>query len=357
MDCVQELGAAVRAAVSEKRQLTLCGGGSKALDGGGVAAEKLDLTCHSGVVSYEPSELVVTVRCGTSLAELDGLLAENGQMLACESPSLRGVATVGGTVACGLSGPRRPYAGSLRDFVLGVNMINGLGELLRFGGQVMKNVAGYDLSRLQVGAYGQLGAVLEVSLKVVPKPQRELTRYYEFAALEEAVRYTSGLIAQSVPLSGSCYHGNRLSLRFSGSTKTLDKLESSLGGEPGDDSHWLQLNNRELDFFQSSRWPLWRVSLPEGVQELPFPGDCLYEWGGCLRWFSGEADGEALRRWCTERGGYATLHRNARTPEHGYALPNPALQGWHDRLRDAFDPQRVFNPGISNFGSTSPVIS
>ncbi len=180
-DISEALEARVEAAIADRTPLAIIGGGSKQFMGRSIQAEDFDVGAHQGIVSHEPSELVVTVRAGTPLEILETALAERGQMLPFEPPRFGERATIGGTIACGISGPRRPYAGAARDFVLGVKLLNGRGEILRFGGQVMKNVAGYDISRLMTGAMGTLGALLEVSLKVLPTPAATQTVSFETA--------------------------------------------------------------------------------------------------------------------------------------------------------------------------------
>src|SRR3990172_8477065 len=174
-DISQKLADAVREAAANHALLAIQGNGTKAFYTGALSGTPLDVTGHRGIVSYEPTELVITARAGTPLAEIEAALAERGQMLGFEPPYFGEAATLGGTIACGFSGPRRPYAGAARDFVLGTKIVNGKGEILKFGGEVMKNVAGYDVSRLMVGALGTLGVLLEISLKVLPKPAREIT--------------------------------------------------------------------------------------------------------------------------------------------------------------------------------------
>ena len=179
---VQEFADRVGEARRQKATLKIRGQGSKSFYGRPCEGEVVDVSPHQGIVSYEPTELVLTGCAGTSLAAIEAALSEAGQMLPFEPPHYGEGATLGGTLACGFSGPRRPYAGAARDFVLGTQVVTGKGEALRFGGAVMKNVAGYDVSRLMVGSLGTLGIILEASLKVLPRPGAEITLVREFGS-------------------------------------------------------------------------------------------------------------------------------------------------------------------------------
>jgi glycolate oxidase FAD binding subunit len=276
----------VRQALENATPLRIQGGNTKAFLGREVAGEVLDTRAHCGIVSYDPTELVISVRAGTPLSELFAALDAAGQMLPCEPPSFGEGATVGGMIAAGLSGPRRPWSGSVRDFVLGTRVISGLGTHLRFGGEVMKNVAGYDLSRLMVGSYGCLGVLTEVSLKVLAAHQR-------------------------------------------------------LGGEPLDSAYWSDLNEQRLDFFNEGL-PLWRLSLPNNLGPLDLPGEQLIDWGGAQRWLKSAANNIQSR--ALELGGHATCfsHGVTETPFQPLA---PALLRYHRQLKAQLDPQGLFNPG------------
>jgi len=268
-----ELIERVKEAAADKIPLCLRGGGSKAFYGRRCEGQPLDLAGHRGIVSYEPSELVVTARAGTPLAEIETALADNGQLLPFEPPHFGPGATLGGMVAAGLSGPRRPWGGSVRDAVLGVKLLNGKGEVLRFGGQVMKNVAGYDLSRLMAGALGTLGVLLEVSLKVLPRPAEERTRAFELDAEAAAARQIEwGRLPLS--LSGTLYDGERLFVRLCGSTQGVAAGLEALGGEEVTDGPWRGAREQTLPFFQGDG-PLWRLSLPAAASALKREGDLL----------------------------------------------------------------------------------
>jgi glycolate oxidase FAD binding subunit len=343
-DCSEELAEAVRQALQSRTRLQIVGGNSKAFYGREPAGEPLEVSGNAGIVSYEPTELVFTARGGTRLSEIATLLSAEGQMLAFEPPSFGPSATLGGTIACGLSGPRRPYAGAARDFVLGVKLLNGKGEILSFGGQVMKNVAGYDLSRLMAGSLGTLGVLLEISLKVLPKPPSEIT--LTFAHREgSAIETMNALAGKPLPLSAACYDGELLYLRFSGAERVLASVQKKLGGMRLEDPRfWEDLREHRLPFFRDER-PLWRLSLPPATSPLELAGNSLLDWGGAQRWLTSEGDAGGLRRAVEQRGGHATVfRRGAQQAEVFHPLP-ASLLALHRRLKAAFDPHGILNPG------------
>jgi glycolate oxidase FAD binding subunit len=343
-DISETLKARVEAAIADRTPLAIVGGGSKRFMGRSVQAENFDVGAHQGIVSHEPSELVVTVRAGTPLEILETALAEQGQMLPFEPPRFGESATLGGTIACGLSGPRRPYAGAARDFVLGVKLLNGRGEILRFGGQVMKNVAGYDISRLMTGAMGTLGALLEVSLKVLPTPAATQTLSFEMAPAA-AIQRMNEWAGRPLPLSGACHDGERLYLRLSGTPGGVSTAATRVGGEAVDGGDfWRDLREQQLAFFGGES-PLWRLSVPAAAPPLALPGETLIDWGGALRWLRSDADPDSIRAVASAAGGHAVLFRGGdRTAEVFHPLPAKLLD-IHRRLKTAFDPDGVFNPG------------
>ncbi len=335
----------VKQAITEGVPLRLRGGDTKAFYGRASEGQPLELRGHNGIVSYEPSELVVTARAGTSLAELESALAEHGQMLGFEPPHFAEGATVGGAIACGLSGPRRPYAGSVRDFVLGTRIINGRGELLRFGGQVMKNVAGYDISRLVVGALGTLGVIVEVSMKVLPIPAREETVRISMLC-SQAIEQMNEWAGQPIPISGTCHHDGTLYVRVSGSVKGVEAAIGRLDGELIDEgaAFWHSVKEHRHAFFADDR-SQWRISVPQAAPPLPLDGEWLIEWGGGQRWLKSDAQAVVIRKQVEAVGGHATLFRGGdRSDEVFHPLP-PGLFNLHRNLKNAFDPQRIFNPG------------
>ena len=331
----------VNQALQYATPLRIQGANSKAFLGRSVAGEVLDTRGHRGIVSYDPTELVITARCGTPLMELAQVLDKAGQMLACEPPSF-GAATVGGMVASGLSGPRRPWSGSLRDFVLGTRVITGHGKHLRFGGEVMKNVAGYDLSRLMAGSYGALGVITEVSLKVLPKPRQSLSISLELDTARALLRLAEWG-RQPLPISAACHDGQRLHLRLEGGEGSVMAAHERLGGERLDASFWTRLNEHQLSFFDEGQ-PLWRLSLPNNTPELELPGEQLIDWGGAQRWIKSDAEASFIRTVVTEVGGHATCYSHGLVDSPFQPLPE-ALMRYQRSLKQQLDPRGIFNPG------------
>jgi glycolate oxidase FAD binding subunit len=338
-----------RSRILERKPLRIRGGGSKDFYGGPLSGEVLDTRGHSGIVGYEPTELVITARAGTPLAEIESALATRRQVLACEPPHF-GNATVGGAVAAGLSGPRRATAGSVRDFVLGVKLMDGEGRELNFGGQVMKNVAGFDVSRLVTGSLGTLGLILEVSLKVMPQPVAAATLRFEMPQ-DKALDALNGWGGQPVPLAASCWQDGLLTLRLSGAQAAVNAACENLGGERMAEqeatSFWDSLREQTTPFFAGDA-PLWRLSLPSVTPPLDLPGPVLIEWGGAQRWLRGAVDAAHLREIAAKAGGHATLFRGGHMEQRtgGVFTPlSPALMEVHRRLKQSFDPYGVFNPG------------
>jgi glycolate oxidase FAD binding subunit len=344
-DLSAELGAAVRAACEAGTPLRAQGGASKAFLGRAVQTPVLSLAGHRGITSYQPSELVVSARSGTPLSELEDTLAASGQMLPFEPPHFGAGATVGGTIACGLSGPRRPYAGAARDFVLGVRLINGSGEVLRFGGEVMKNVAGYDVSRLMTGSMGTLAVLLEVSMKVLPRPQAQTTLAFEHTPAE-AVRRFNAWAGQPLPLSAACHLAGRSFVRLSGSARGIDSAVAQLGGEAvaAHEEPWTALREHRLAPLRGEL-PLWRLSVPPTTPPLALPGEAVIDWGGALRWLCSDADPGAVRSVVAASGGHATLFRGAGPEDEVFHPLAPAMLRLHQRIKAAFDPRGILNPG------------
>ncbi len=333
-------------AAEKGRALQMTGSGSKAFYGRQTTGDSLEVSGHSGVVNYEPRELVITVRAGTPLAQLEALLASEGQMLPFEPPHFGPNATLGGTIACGLSGPRRPYAGSARDFVLGTTLINGLGKRLRFGGEVMKNVAGYDLSRLMVGAMGTLGLLLDVSMKVLPLPEVECTLVQELSETK-AILLMNQLAGMALPLSAASYDGLNLYLRLSGSEPGVAAARSQLGGEllEEDNAFWQKIREQQHSFFNTDK-PLWRLSIAPASAPLVLPGKQLIDWGGAQRWLiSDQISAATVQQAAEAQGGHAQLFRGG---DRLGVVNQPLSAGLmliHQRLKQAFDPKGILNPG------------
>ncbi|MDI3384348.1 glycolate oxidase subunit GlcE [Xenophilus aerolatus] len=362
----------IRAATADRTPLCIRGGGTKDFYGTPVGGERLDTAPLAGVLAYEPSELFVTAGAGTSLAELEALLAGQNQCLPFEPPHFThaegaGAATVGGMVAAGLSGPSRASAGCVRDYVLGAALVNGRGEHLRFGGTVMKNVAGYDVSRVLAGSMGQLGLITEVSLKVLPVPLAEAT--LEFACTQaEALTLLHGWGGQPWPLNASAWQatgdgpGGTLWLRLRGAAAAVESACRHLGGERRAHAHaaedWAALRDQRLPFFAQATaqgLALWRVSVPQTAPVLALPGQPLVEWHGGQRWYALPVDAAGtVRASARAAGGHATLFTVPRAGAAGRAdadaasrfdSPAPALARIQQSLRERFDPAGIFNPG------------
>lgn len=357
---ISELSHQVLAARGSFRPVLIRGGETKSFYGNPFEDDAkppvtLDMRSLRGIVNYQPSELVVTARAGTPLQELIDTLDASGQMLAFDPPAFGGAATVGGCVASGLSGPGRLGAGALRDFVLGAHLLDAQGRVLKFGGEVMKNVAGYDVSRLLAGSMGMFGAIVQVSLKVAPKPMRTLTLEFDFDE-SGALEFCHGLRAQPLPLSASAWEhlggqNGRLRIRLAGASAAVESARTKLGGavvEPEvAERYWLELREHQLPFF--SRTPLWRLAVEPATPPLGL-GTTVHEWGGTQRWiYAPDIDDRAVREAARSAGGHATLFRPdpARSrPEEGVFEPlAPVVHGIVRRLKQEFDPQGLFNPG------------
>jgi glycolate oxidase FAD binding subunit len=346
-DLIQAWRERIRAAAADGRPVHIRGGGSKDFYGRPALGDLLDTRMCRGIVNYEPSELVVTVRAGTPLAELEAVLAERGQMLAFEPPHFAPGGTVGGCVAAGLAGPRRAAVGGVRDFVLGARMIDGRGELLHFGGEVMKNVAGYDVSRVLAGSLGTLGLIVEVSLKVLPRPVAEATLRF---SMDEATALHQLNVwgGQPLPVSASVWHDGVLTLRLSGAAAAVDAAVARLGGERLPDAvadvFWPGVRDQSDAFFNGDA-PLWRLSVPGDALAASLPGEQLVEWGGAQRWLRSEVSAKEIRARAEALGGHAMLFRHGE--RRGAVFhPLPAtLMALQRNLKNAFDPAGVFNPG------------
>lgn len=348
---VEQFRQQILAAGAAGSPLRLRGGGTKDWYGQRLDGEVLDTRAYAGIIDYEPTELVITARCGTPLAQIEAALAARNQMLAFEPPHFGPGATVGGVVASALSGPRRASAGALRDFVLGAVLLDGHGERLAFGGQVMKNVAGYDVSRLLAGSLGTLGLILEVSLKVLPLPLREATLRLECAEIA-ALRLLNEWAGKPLPISASCWHDGVLTVRLSGAEAAVSAALQSLGGEvlaPQEAAvFWLSVREQTHDFFAGAG-SLWRLSLPPHASAMIVKGRQLIEWGGAQRWLKldGEADAASarhIRQAVAAAGGHATLFRGGDKAVGVFHPLAPAIGTIHQRLRQAFDPAGIFNP-------------
>jgi len=341
-DASEQLLDQVRQALVDDRPLCIQGSASKAFLGRPSDGERLDTRAHCGIVSYDPTELVITARAGTSLQTLRAAVEQAGQMLPFEPPAYGEQATLGGTIAAGLSGPRRPWAGSARDYVLGTRVITGLGKHLRFGGEVMKNVAGYDLSRLLTGSFGALGVLTEVSLKVLPKPRACFSIKLSCDA-ERALLKLAEWGQQPMPISAACHSADFLYLRLESGEGSVAAAHERIGGEPIDSAFWDDLNEHRLPFFAQPE-PLWRLSLPNNTGILDLPGEQLIDWGGAQRWLKSSASAASIRQVVEAVGGHVTCYTAGITSEPFQPLPDLLLR-YHRQLKTQLDPQGIFNPG------------
>ena len=336
----------VRKAAERGRPLRIRGGGSKDFYGQQLHGELLDTRPLAGVVSYEPSELVVTARAGTRLRDLEALLAERGQCLPFEPPRFGVTGTVGGMVAAGLSGPARASVGSLRDYVLGVQIINGKGELLTFGGQVMKNVAGYDVSRLMAGSLGTLGVIVEVSLKVLPVPPAEATLLLELSETS-ARQQLNRWGGQPLPLNASCWADGQLAVRLRGARAAVAAAQRQMGGEvmaaEQTERQWSALRDQALPFFRlAPDEALWRASVPDTATPLNL-GLTMVEWHGAQRWLKATlADARVVREAAARAGGHATLFRGGDGTVPVFTPLSEPLTRIQRQVQQAFDPAGVF---------------
>jgi len=335
----------VLAARAERATLQLHGARTKDFYGESTAGDPLDLTGYRGIIDYEPSELVLTARCGTRLSDIEAELAGHSQFLAFEPPRLGGDPTLGGMIAAGLSGPRRIQVGAARDFVLGATLLDGNGELLRFGGQVMKNVAGFDVSRLLCGSLGVLGIITQVSIKVLPQPRAEETVRLEMQA-HEAVAAFNRWGGQPLPISAAAWHEGAAWVRLSGAAAAVQAARAVIGG----DRVFPVLARKWWDALRHYAHPVyadslvWRVSLPATAPPLQLPVDPLIDWGGALRWYSGDLEDFDVRALASALGGTALRWRGAGPGSRFHPLP-PAIAQIHRRLKHSFDPAGIFNPG------------
>jgi len=337
----------IQSAAARGEAIRIRGGATKDFYGQHLEGAELDTRGHAGIVNYEPTELVVTARAGTALKVLEEALDAEGQMLGFEPPHFGDGATVGGCVAAGLSGPRRATAGSVRDFVLGTRIIDGRGELLHFGGEVMKNVAGYDVSRLMTGSLGTLALITEVSFKVLPKPAAEATLALdmESAAAVEAFNTWAG---QPLPLSATTWVDGRAWVRLSGAEAAVVAACKRLGGErvdaPAASAFWASVREQSHAFF-SGDMPVWRISLPSVAAPLGLMGDRMIEWGGAQRWFRTNEHARHVREQVGAVGGHATLFRGGDRRAPVFHPLDPVMAKLQARLRQSFDPAGIFNPG------------
>ncbi|MFT5220826.1 MAG: glycolate oxidase FAD binding subunit [Planctomycetota bacterium] len=346
VDIEAELCTQVAAVAAAGGQIEIVGSGSKRFYGEPVEALAVEVAAHSGVIDYDPAELVITLRAGCRLAEVEQLLADNGQMFAFEPPHLGEDATIGGMVASGLAGPRRAYAGSIRDYVLGVKIIDGRGQVQQFGGRVIKNVAGFDLSRLMVGSLGTLGILLEVSIRVIPVFECEVSLAFEHDELKQHLHWVNDIAGSPFPLSASTWqsvgHSGQSLIRLSGSEQGVAAATAKLGGERFD-FDWSMLKEQTSAFFTETD-KLTRVALPPTSKDVLADSAQLVEWGGAQRWLQGEQDLAQLRALVESHGGSVCAYRNHDDVDIFHPL-KPAILKLQRSLKSSFDPAGIFNVG------------
>ncbi len=332
-------------AIAQRSPLKITGGDSKSFLGRETIGSVVNMSTYSGIISYEPTELYITARAGTLLSEINQVLAEHRQMLAFEPPQINDKTTIGGVIATGLSGPRRPYSGSVRDHVLGIRCINGLGKDMTFGGQVMKNVAGYDLSRLMTGAFGTLGIILEISLSVMPQPAFEMTCRRQLSA-SVALAKMLELSRQAMPISASCYDGNELFIRLSGNKKVVKETSTIIAFDDYEQgpAFWNHLRDYKMPFFNSDT-NIWRLSVPVTANLHCGQDPFIIEWGGSLYWLNSKRPAREMFNIAHKMGGSAMLlHGNVEGQDVFHPLTD-AMLSLHKRLKNAFDPHGILNPG------------
>ena len=355
-DLTPSIHRAVQDCYNYKNALQIVGMGSKHSFNFPVAENTrvLDLSNHRGVLDYQPSELTITARAGTSVAEINATLKEFRQHIACEVPMMNSGGSIGGAVATGWSGPGSTFRGKLRDFVLGVKLMNGKGEILNFGGKVLKNVAGFDVSRLLCGSYGSLGVILEVSLKVSPQPHSQHT-FVVSASMDEGIRLMHKTAAQEASISAACWYEGQLYLRFD--NVSAKQLARRIGGEhmleDEAETFWRRLRDHKLHFFnlrqQQQLWAL--VFSKSNAPDLQLPGDCLIDQCGAVRWYVPEAalELDIFLQKLHERNVRAHLLQPSRAVRPCFIDIPSALRGYYQRIKTAFDPGNVLNPGILGF--------
>lgn len=342
---LHQLRERIASAAASKTPLRIRGGGTKDWYGQALQGESLDTGAYTGILAYEPTELVITARSGTLLSEIEATLAEKNQMLAFEPPRFGAASTIGGVVAAGLSGPRRQSAGAVRDFVLGAALMSSKGEVLRFGGQVMKNVAGYDVSRMLTGSLGTLGLIVDVSLKVLPKPFAETTLRFEMGKTE-AIAQLNRWGGLPLPISASAWHGGVLIVRLSGAEAAIKAACAKMGGETYAQAEdlWTELRDQSNAYF-SAAGTLWRLSVPSSTPPLALQGEQLIEWGGAQRWLRTDLPAAEIRDAASRVGGHATLWRGTDKSAGAFHPLAAPLARIHRNLKNEFDPSGIFNPG------------
>jgi glycolate oxidase FAD binding subunit len=338
--------AQIKAAAAKGEKLAIRGSGSKSLCSPVATGDVIDTRGHTGIVEYEPNELVIVVRCGASIADVEKTMKDAGQMLAFEPPRFGERATIGGMVASGLSGPRRPYAGALRDFVLGCKVLDGKGDHLSFGGKVMKNVAGFDVSRLLAGSFGTLGVITEVAFKCLPLPKAQQTRVFEFDA-QTAIERMNRWYAEANPVTATTWVDGKLYVRLAGAEPAVKSAAANLGGEPlANDADWWRDWREQKHAFFFGELPVIRVACKSTSTWGNLANDVdkqAIDWGGAQRWLrSSQVALPAIREWARAQGGHASVFRGAASAAECFAVLQPALADVQAKIKASFDPYNIF---------------
>jgi glycolate oxidase FAD binding subunit len=346
----------IKEAAARGGKLTPRGGGTKAFlapshagdaaSHAGDTLDTLDTRAHAGIVEYDPKELVIVVKCGTRVADVEKTMADAGQMLAFEPPHFGEAATIGGLVATGISGPRRAYAGSVRDFVLGAKVIDGKGDHLAFGGKVMKNVAGFDVSRLLTGSFGTFGAITEVAFKCLPLPKAQETRVFEMNSAQ-AIDAMNRWYAEADPITATTWVNGKLYVRFAGAQPAVATAVKKRGGDAlENDAVWWGDWREQRHAFFTNATEMHRVSCKSTATVLDDVA-CAIEWSGALRWLQANEETVAkVRYWATRAGGHASVWRGATTHASAAQSLSEPLIAVHAKLKTSFDPYNVF-PSLS----------
>ena len=336
----------IKAAAAKSAKLAIRGSGSKAFCSLAATGDVIDTREHTGIVEYEPNELVIVVRCGTRIADVEKTMADAGQMLAFEPPYFGESATIGGMVASALSGPRRPYAGALRDFVLGCKVLDGKGDHLNFGGKVMKNVAGFDVSRLLTGSFGTLGVITEVAFKCLPLPKAQQTLVFELDA-QTSIERMNRWYSEANPITATTWVGGKLYVRLAGAEPAVKSAATNLGGEPlANDTEWWRDWREQKHAFFAGSLPLIRVACKSTAPWGDLASDTekqAIDWGGAQRWVCNLPTALLnIREWARAQGGHATAFRGAATDDQRSQVLQPALVDVQAKIKAGFDPYNVF---------------
>ncbi len=343
---IEEYVQIINDAYHNKQALKIIGANSKSFLGNTVEGQLFETSGLQGIIDYEPTELYIKAYAGTPLSEIESTLASSNQMLAFEPPNFNNTSTIGGVVASGLSGARRPFFGSVRDYVLGLRCINGKAEDLSFGGQVIKNVAGYDVSRLMTGAYGTLGLLTEISLRVGPKPEYEISFSFE-CTYSEFTHYLNQWLMQSVPVSAAAFENNQFKIRLSGKQNFIERFlgNTELKLQELPNIYWKDLNQHQLDYFKNKDINIWRLSVPKSTPLIELEGEWIIDWGGAQRWLKTSLPEKQIRKIVSSIGGHASLYYAVDNSIERFHPLSSSLKALHQNLKRAFDPNGILNPG------------